>query len=255
MVAMIQISSLIRARFQQATRLIGTACARLIACPCLLCGAENQTMICAACQQQFFTERTTRCVCCAIPLPEQGQICGTCLADPPAFEQTWVACNYEAPLDQLILSLKFGHHLPVAASLAHLLAASVTTETKPDQLPDLLMPVPLSRARLAQRGFNQSLEIARPLARHLGLPLYPQLLCRVRDTTAQSLLHPNQRRQNILHAFAHDGEYEDKIRDRHVGVVDDVMTTGATLHEVAACLRRHGAQRVTNLVFARTPIS
>lgn len=208
-------------------------------------------MICVACQHQFFNERPARCLCCAIPLSEHDQICGTCLSDPPAFEQTWVACDYAAPLDQLVLSLKFGHQLSIAPALAQRLAAATNRLDQP--LPELLIPVPLSPARLAQRGFNQSLEIARPLARQLQLPLYPQLLQRVRDTTAQSLLPPDQRRRNILHAFAPDEEYEDKIRGRHVGVVDDVMTTGATLHEIAACLRRHGAQRVTNLVFARTP--
>ena len=115
------------------------------------------------------------------------------------------------------------------------------------------MPVPLSDARLCQRGFNQSLEIARPLARILQIPLCPQLLRRVRDTTAQTLLHPDQRRANILHAFAPDNAHRDRIQGRHIGVVDDVMTTGATLNEIAACLKRHGAAGVTNLIFARTP--
>lgn len=115
------------------------------------------------------------------------------------------------------------------------------------------MPVPLSRARLVQRGFNQSLQIARPLATLMQRPLYAQLLHRVRDTTAQTLLHPDQRRENILHAFTPDEATKDRIRGRHIGVVDDVMTTGATLNEIAACLKRHGAVSVTNLVFARTP--
>jgi ComF family protein len=190
-------------------------------------------------------------VCCAVPLSRHDLHCGACLTNPPAFQQTWVACNYAAPLDQLILSLKFGHQLAVAPALAHMLAASLNSIDQP--LPDLLMPVPLSATRLAQRGFNQSLEIARPLARLIGLPLYPRLLLRVRDTTAQSLLHPNQRRHNVRHAFTPDPDYEDKIRGRHIGVVDDVMTTGATLHEIATCLHRHGARRVSNLVFARTP--
>jgi len=211
-------------------------------------------MICAACHRQFFSASTARCFCCAIPLDNHERLCGSCITEPPAFQHTWVACNYEVPLDQLVLSLKFGHQLAVAPSLAGTLADSVLSAPEPDQpLPDFLIPVPLSRERLAQRGFNQALEIARPLARQLFLPLYPRLLSRVRDTTAQSLLHPDQRRKNILHAFVPDDGYEDKIRDRHVGVVDDVMTTGSTLHEIAACLKRHGARRVSNLVFARTP--
>ena len=165
-----------------------------------------------------------------------------------------MACDYVAPLDQLILALKFEHQLAVAPALAELLAKTVLSRPVKEQgLPDLLIPVPLGHERLAERGFNQSYQIARPLATLLKLPVYPQLLLRVRDTTAQTLLHPNQRHQNILHAFSPNQGYEDKIRGRHIGVVDDVMTTGATLHEIAACLKRHGAKRVSNFVFARTP--
>jgi len=254
LITMSQNLLLLRSLLKHSAGLMKTAWLSVVPCPCLLCGSENRAMICSACRQQFFTDATARCFCCAVPLNPHDRLCGACLSDAPAFQRTWVACNYEPPLDQLVLSLKFGHQLAVAPSLARLLAASVCLAAEPDPaLPDLLIPVPLSRERLAQRGFNQALEIARPLARLLHLPLYPRLLVRVRDTTAQSLLHPNQRRKNILHAFVPDGDYEDKIRHRHVGVVDDVMTTGATLHEIAACLKRHGARQVSNLVFARTP--
>jgi ComF family protein len=181
--------------------------------------------------------------------------CGQCLSDTPAFYRTTVACDYIAPLDQLILDLKFGHQLAIAPVLAKLLANSVlfAVPAFPDLLPDLFVPVPLSGARLAERGFNQALEIAKPFAKLLNSPLYPKLLLRVRDTTAQTLLHPIERRDNIRQAFTLNLGYEDKIRGRHIGVVDDVMTTGATLHEIAACLKRHGAKQVSNFVFARTP--
>jgi ComF family protein len=176
------------------------------------------------------------------------------MAEPPAFDRTIAVCSYAAPLDQLVLSLKFGQRLAVAPALADLLANKIKRDGASGVLiADLLLPVPLSAARLAERGFNQSLEIARPLARSLLRPLYPRLLQRCRDTIAQSLLPPTQRRSNLRHAFNLNPVDADKIRGKHVGVVDDVMTTGATLQEIAGCLIKNGARTVTNYVFARTP--
>jgi len=118
--------------------------------------------------------------------------------------------------------------------------------------PSLLTVVPLSAQRLVTRGFNQAHEIARPLARALGIPLEPQLAVRVRDTAAQSMLPPKERRKNIRKAFTVAPTAIDRIRGQHVGIVDDVMTTGETLGELAATLKRFGAARVTNFVFARS---
>jgi len=118
-------------------------------------------------------------------------------------------------------------------------------------LPALLCPVPLGPQRLAQRGYNQALEIARPLARALGVALHPRLLARTRETAAQSSIAPEQRRQNIAHAFALDDPA--LVAGRHIGVVDDVMTSGQTLNALAEELKHCGAARVSNLVFARTP--
>ncbi|WP_307727833.1 phosphoribosyltransferase family protein [Massilia sp. Bi118] len=118
-------------------------------------------------------------------------------------------------------------------------------------LPDLLCPVPLGPARLVERGYNQALEIARPLARLLGVALHPALALRQLDTRAQSGVSPYERAENIRGAFAIADP--DLIEGRHVGLVDDVMTSGHTLEELAAACKRFGAARVSNLVFARTP--
>lgn len=230
---------------------IKTSIANLVPCSCLLCGDENNQAICMDCHRQFFSATPRRCTSCALPLPDVGTRCGQCLSDMPAFHRTTVACDYIAPLDQLILDLKFGHQLAVAPVLAKLLAQSALLAEPP--LPELIIPVPLSRNRLAERGFNQALEIARPFAKLINRPLYPRLLLRVRDTTAQTLLHPIERQDNIRLAFALCDGYAAKIQGRHIGVVDDVMTTGATLHEIATCLLRQGARQVSNFVFARTP--
>jgi len=177
-------------------------------------------------------------------------LCGACLAHPPAFDRTLVAADYALPVDQLVLQLKFGHRLALAALFARLLRDVVLDQ--PDFLrPALLCPVPLGPQRLAGRGYNQALEIARPLARSLGLALHPRLAARVRETAAQSSVPPDQRQRNIAGAFAVPDAA--LVEGRHIGVIDDVMTSGRTLNELAATLKRHGAARVSNLVFARTP--
>src|SRR5690606_4454921 len=118
--------------------------------------------------------------------------------------------------------------------------------------PDLLCPVPLGPLRLVERGYNQALELARPLSAALGVPLAPRLLERQVETAAQSGVAPRERRRNVRGAFAlADGQPD--VAGMHVGVVDDVMTSGHTLDELAGVLKRAGAARVTNLVFARTP--
>jgi ComF family protein len=153
------------------------------------------------------------------------------------------------PLDRLVLQLKFGARLAHGRLFGELLAAAVARSGL--ARPALLCPVPLGPARLAERGYNQALEIARPLGRSLGIAVAPRLLSRVHDTSAQSRLAPGARRANIRHAFA----VPDRalVEGRHIGVVDDVMSSGETLEEAAATLKRHGAARVSNFVFARTP--
>jgi ComF family protein len=178
-------------------------------------------------------------------------VCGACLNAPPAFDATVVACDYRAPADRLVLALKFAAGLALAPWFARMLEEALARSPAAG-LPDLLVPVPLGAMRLAGRGYNQALEIARPLARSLGVELAGAIVARWRETAAQSLLHPDERRQNVRGAFIVRGHDRDTLRGLHVGVVDDVMTTGETLDEIAALLKRHGAVRVTNLVFART---
>ncbi|HJV00966.1 MAG TPA: ComF family protein [Burkholderiaceae bacterium] len=249
----------------------------LLPTACALCGAACPDTLCAPCTAQFFgssgrhgangepddanaarwdmdgaTMRPARCRQCANPLPANAgaALCAGCLRHPPAFDVTVVAADYAMPLDQLVLQLKFGHRLAHAALFARLLRDAVL-ERPGFVLPAILCPVPLGPQRLAERGYNQALEIARPLARLLGVALAPRLACRVHDTLAQSGVAPEQRGRNVAHAFA--------VRDpalvagRHIGIVDDVMTSGQTLHALAATFKRYGAARVSNLVFARTP--
>ncbi|RZT03982.1 comF family protein [Duganella sp. CF402] len=262
-----------------AARRTGTLLKRLLPNDCALCGGASDDALCPGCLDQFFGPAAVRSRCprCANPLPEAApslsggtqrersehsgsglpivhgldrQLCGSCLSDPPAFDRTLVAADYDLPVDQLVLQLKFGHRLALAPLCARLLRDAVLSH--PDYtLPALLCPVPLGPRRLAERGYNQALEIARPLARSMGVALHPQLVVRVHETAAQSSVAPERRQQNIAGAFAVPDAA--LVAGRHIGVVDDVMTSGRTLNELAATLKRHGAVQVSNLVFARTP--
>ncbi|MFZ6800943.1 ComF family protein [Undibacterium sp. Di24W] len=169
----------------------------------------------------------------------------------PYFDRTIVACNYKPPIDHLVLALKFGHRLGLAKAFAKELRNQISYMSQ-EALPDLICPIPLGAQRLAARGFNQSLEIARPLGNDLGIPVRYNLLLRLRDTLQQSSLHPDARHKNVKNAFTVNPEMCSLIRGRHVAIVDDVITTGTTLNEAAKVLKRFGANKVTNFVFART---
>ena len=225
----------------------------LLPCVCALCGGAAQAALCAACEHQFVARRA-RCACCANPLAvtDASFCCAGCIAQAPAFDATLAAVDYAAPLDRLVLQLKFGAGLALAPWFAAMLRDTVLAD--PDfLLPNVLCPVPLGQGRLRERGFNQALEIARPLARSLGIKLQPRWLIRARETNAQSALAPGERRDNIRQAFVVAPEAMALVRGQHIGVVDDVMSSGHTLGEVAATLKRFGAARVSNMVFARTP--
>ena len=226
----------------------------LMPCACALCHAQQDAMVCSDCHQTYFTSVSARCQQCAIPLSanEDSTLCGHCLQHPPAFDASIAACDYGAPRDQLVLALKFGHQLALAPLFASMLRDAILRHDR-HRLPDLLCAVPLGQGRLRERGFNQATEIARPLAQHLGVPFAVDALHRLRETTQQSTLKPDARIDNVKNAFMLDEKWLHEIKDAHVAVVDDVMTTGMTLHEIATMLKRFGAAKVTNYVFARTP--
>lgn len=226
----------------------------LLPCACALCGARCAAPVCPACRLHYLAPRAARCRRCANPVaPADARWpCGACQRERPAFDTTLAAADYAGPLDQLVLQLKFGGVLALAPWFAGAMAEAL--DAHPDfVLPNVLCPVPLGPGRLVERGFNQALEIARPLARALGIPLRARLAIRARDTRAQSAVKPAERRTNLRHAFIVAPDALATVRGQHIGLVDDVMTSGSTLNELAATFKRHGAARVSNFVFARTP--
>jgi len=184
------------------------------------------------------------CPVCAHPTPG-GLICGACLKRAPYFDATQAIWRYGFPLDRLIQSLKYGHRLTTIGFFGRALAGA--PQMPLSQRPDLILAVPLAPARLRQRGFNQSVEIARRLARQMKVPLDLSHVHRQRNTSPQASLPWKERVKNVRDAF----ECTINLTGRRVLVIDDVMTTGATLNELARTLKLHGAIWVENLVLAR----
>ncbi|MGK5059994.1 double zinc ribbon domain-containing protein [Janthinobacterium sp. LB2P49] len=228
--------------------------ATVLPAQCALCGIGCPQVLCPPCRAQYLGLLRPRCRQCANPLAdiEVALLCGRCLRQRPAYDATITAFDYAAPVDQLLLQLKFGARLALAPLLAELLHVAIQQQ-QAWETPQLLCPVPLGPARLAERGFNQALEIARPLARLLDIHLQPRLALRVRETRAQSGVAPQERQANLAHAFAIAPEHGALLQGCHVGIVDDVMSSGHTVNALAATCKRAGAAKVSILVVARTP--
>jgi ComF family protein len=216
----------------------------LLAQDCLLCQAPSGAqLLCAACARELPLCEPA-CPRCAAPGAGNAE-CGACLADPPHYDASCAAFAYAFPVDALVQSLKYGGQL----ALAGLFAQELHRRVGEQRGIDLIVPLPLHPARLAERGFNQAAEIAKPLSRLRGIGMDAHCARRVRDTAPQTALPWNERATNMHRAFACSRD----LGGLRVAVVDDVMTTGATLDEFAQTLKRGGAAWVENWVVARTP--
>lgn len=209
---------------------------------CLLCGAPSgAAMICAACETDLPWLPRDRCTVCALPLAS-GAVCGQCLQRPPRFDRVVAVFAYRFPVDALIHAFKYGRRLALARALGETLAQTVASDV------DAIVPMPLAPQRLAERGFNQALEIARVIARRAGIPLAVHACRKVVETPPQAALPWKERAKNVRRAFVCDAD----LSGQRIAVVDDVLTTGATLNELARVLRKAGAAEVVGWVVART---
>ena len=198
---------------------------------------------CTACDQALPYLAAAHCPNCTLPTPT-GEVCGHCLAHPPAFGDATAVFGYGFPLDKLIQAMKYGEQL----ALAHAFADKLAQHIDQTALPDYVMPMPLHPAKLRERGFNQSLLLAARVARKLDLKLLPDAGRRVRDTPPQSALPWKERKKNVRNAFCCDID----LTGKHVALVDDVLTTGASLNALAEAVQKQGASRVSAWVVART---
>lgn len=238
-------------RTEALTRTFRTSLTRLQATllpwRCQLCDAPGQDGIdlCHACDAELPRNRSC-CARCALPLPHAAELCGECQRRPPPWDAAWAPFRYGWPLDRLESRFKFGADLAAGRTLAKLWQR----EPMPVGRPELIVPVPLHRGRLRQRGYNQALELARWLLVAHAIPWRHDILRRERNTSAQTELDRRARHRNMRGAFR---LREGVALPDHVALLDDVMTTGATLAECARQLKRAGVRQVDVWALARAP--
>jgi len=226
--------------------LLARACRATLPQQCAFCLAPcGHLLVCTACCESL-QKIDSACLQCALPASD-GARCGACLARPPPFAAAFAAFAYAFPLDRLLHAFKYGGRLSHAEFFASALCARVAQRPAGTPWPDALVALPLARSRQRERGFDQSAEIARRVARLTGLPMLSGLR-RTRDTPAQAALPWKARAGNVRNAFAADPVFA----GQRVAIVADVMTTGATLASAADALLRAGASGVEAWAVART---
>ncbi|WP_287496226.1 ComF family protein [Pandoraea sp. CB10b_02] len=273
--------SIPRNPFPTLARLAGALLRAALPDHCAVCHRRAARQVCADCARMFDAGRPDaplRCARCAIALPSlagpaavrhaaaaqdaaicrtppsaAGPICGECVGQPPAFDATLALADYVAPLDSLMIRLKYHSALPLAREFGERLGDALLAQPDDPASPrlPLVVPVPLAPSRLAARGFNQAWELARVAARRANLPASAHVLRRARTTASQRRLSREARMRNLRDAFvASDG-----VRGRRIILVDDVMTTRATCDAAARALKTAGASHVLAAVALRTPPS
>ena len=212
--------------------------------PCVLCGSmSHDGLWCAACNETLPYLGAAHCPNCALPTLS-GEICGQCLKYPPLFSAAIAVFGYSFPLDKLIHAMKYGEQLALAEAFSEKLVLGIDKS----DLPDCIIPMPLHPVKLRERGFNQSLLIAAQAAYKLDIELLPGACRRVRDTPPQSALPWKERKRNVHNAFGCDAN----LSGMHVALVDDVLTTGASLNALAVAVQKQGASKISAWVVART---
>lgn len=218
---------------------------------CLLCGQRDSSKrdLCHACERDLPWNRDP-CRCCAAPLPpgDGTRVCGQCLRQPPVWHAAASPFRYAWPLDQLIQRFKFKADLATGRLLGNMLAGFLAADKSPP--PDCVIPVPLHPSRLKERGFNQALELARPVSRRLKVPLALGLCRRTRPTEIQSRLDANSRQRNLQGAF----EVIAPVTGLNVAILDDVITTGATVAALTSILREAGTSSIRVWSLARAAV-
>jgi len=210
--------------------------------PCILCGVLSDDGVwCKACDEDLPRLNSNHCPVCGLPTLG-GETCGKCLKHAPSFDATCAAFSYAFPIDKLVQAVKFSGQLSLIDQLADALALRINT------LPDHIIAMPLHPLRLRERGFNQSQLLAQRLSKKLDIPLLTNMCARTRNTPPQSSLPWQKREKNIRGAFTCSSD----LSGKHISIVDDVMTTGISIEELAYTLRQAGATQISAWVLART---
>ena len=212
---------------------------------CQGCGTESvdYSMLCQTCRP-LLPVIDHPCQYCGQPNPVDALVCPACQRQPPLWQGLVAPLHYRGLTRDFLLQLKNANAPHLATGLCELTREPLQTRRP---RPEILLPVPLHRARLLERGYNQAREIARAWSRLLDLPVDHRALTRTRSTAAQAGLSKRQRQQNVAAAFA----YRPRRQYRHVAIVDDIVTTGSTAGEIAKLLHRHEVEHVEVWALAR----
>lgn len=211
---------------------------------CYLCGTlAGRYPVCTDCRADLTLHSAAACPICAYPTA-QGEICGQCLRHPPAYQSTIAGYRYEFPADKLIHALKYQHQFALVDTLIAPLLELASAASRPDAL----IAMPLHPQRLRERGYNQAQLLAAAVSCQLAIPLLTQAAARSRNTRPQTGLPLTERHANIKNAFTADAQH---VVGKHIAIVDDVMTSGSTLHSLAHSLKLAGASEVSCWVVAR----
>lgn len=202
---------------------------------------SHDGICCADCTLELPRLPKNHCPICALPTLA-GEICGHCLREPPHFDSTSAAFAYAFPLDKLVQAMKFDQRIELVNYLADELAKKIYRR------PDYIIAMPLHSTRLRERGYNQSHLLAQRLSKQLNVPILKNVCQRVRATTPQTTLPSKDRKQNVHQAFACHAA----LNDKEIAIVDDVMTSGASIDELARALKNTGARTVNAWIIART---
>lgn len=223
---------------------------------CIVCGrsSTNPNSLCHDCESEL-PWMGRACCNCGIPIDTQSlkdDTCGSCLLAPPPFSSCRGIFHYDSPIDKLISGFKFNAHFHVGFTLSTILANKMREHYTKTQNPDLLLAIPLHRNRLKQRGFNQSIEIARVISRHCQIPLAKSALHKIRDTSPQTKLgSARARKSNLKDAFRiANGRHLESVKS--IALIDDVVTTMATICAVSKVLQHHGIRRIDVWCLARS---
>lgn len=216
---------------------------------CLLCMSDSESRLCAHCESSL-PWLDQACLRCALPLTDPADHCGRCTARPPSFDRSIAAFRYAPPIDKLIGQFKNHGQLSAGRLLDHYLAEKIRQQLSHEAPPDVLTAVPLHWRRQLLRGFNQSAFLAESLSRQLRIP-FIKVARRQFPTPKQQALRRRQRLRNLNRAFVANSNL---VEDRHIAIVDDVLTTGATAEALSRSLKLAGARRVDIWALARTPL-
>lgn len=220
---------------------------------CAVCGlASRRTLdLCEYCENRL-PRIAHSCHCCGQQLSSDNTltICGNCLVKPKKYDRLYSLFQYSEPINHLITAIKFSSQLHYARLLGTLFIHKITSDWYENQpLPNCIIPVPLHPTRLQERGFNQSLEIARPISKGLKIPLLSHACYRIKATKAQSELPAKKRYDNVKNAFS----IKNVLEKKHIAILDDVVTTSHTVNELSHILKLNGAEKIDIWCCGRTP--